>query len=551
MKKILKIFIFLLLMGILSFEVYLYFFKEERGNKTIQDDIVETKYLVDIYTPYNNDNLTYNDIVESDRVYYKTISGLKNKDIETIVNNKIKDKINILKNDLDSDKSLSNVIVSNFENTISIGFCYNEKNEYSDTDYYDCYPYEAIDSLNIDLTTGNEIKITDVLNSKKALKEKIVEKSYEDFVKNIGFVYGGVPSKNDEPDYSSIEDQMLQIINKYNKDDYIFIYDPISITLMFKDVDIINTEVCFDEIEGCRKTTVGDEDYKEDIYIKDIHEKQYVLYLELFDLLDNITIYNKFKTVDSIYEKESDIISLKFRTKEDLINNNAFMSENEKELIDYDLLNTYEAKYNNTAKDMLLDEMEYPNSQFTIYNVYGDIYEIGYYDYRDYENSKRYNYVNYDVLKYGLDRNIYLQNKKQIYLDKYSKISDVEGIYYRQNSDNSYQSYPYLNDYLEKQLYYYYIFDDNGKYYDTKDIMDEEYLKSVIPDEWYTIGDYKNYDSMIEDAYIMINEIHTYPNRLVIYDLSSDQIRLKYKGNVITLCNDYDDCKYLKKILYK
>lgn len=556
MKKFLKWLLIILLISLLSFEVYIYFFKDDNGEYKVEEEKIETKYLADIYTSYMNDNLDYNEVKESEQVYYKEISGLKNKEVEKKINQKIKEKIDSLKYLLDDEHSISNTVVSNFENTLSMAFCLNEKNEYkSETypdEYFECYPYQNyIGTLNLDLTTGNVITISDIFNSKNAFKEKLVDTAYEDFMTRIGFVCGGGPCENPNPDYGVVEDELLQIMNKFNKGDYQFSYNPKELIITFSDVDIYNPSACYDNEDDCYKVKITYGDWSEEIDVRDYHNDTYTAYIELFDLLDNLTIYDKFKTNESIYEKASTEINRKFVLYENLQYEDHAMIENEKELIDYDLINAFNSNYLDKVRNMLLEEMISSSDKFSIYNVYGDTWSIGNYDYSYNSNGKSYNYVYFDVLKYELDKNIYLNNRKQIYLDKYHKIINVEGIGYNLNDDNSYKTYPYLKDYLTRQYFFYYVFDEDGKYYDSEDILSKEYLKTVIPEEWYTLGEYKNIDDMVKKSLIMNNEIHSYPNVLVIYDLGYNQIKLKYKGSEITLCNDYSTYRYLKTKLYR
>ena len=91
-KKGIKIIIVILLIVIIGLEAFIFLKgnlnKSQQSGETIPNSLttdkiekVETKYLADIYSGYNSDNLNYVDVNESAQVYYKVISGLKNKEI--------------------------------------------------------------------------------------------------------------------------------------------------------------------------------------------------------------------------------------------------------------------------------------------------------------------------------------------------------------------------------------------------------------------------------------------------------------------------------------
>ena len=556
MKKILKIMLPILFLIILVLEIYVYFFKSKQNisneisKKTnVQEEKIDTEHLANLYTGYNKDNLIYDVITENEQVYYTTISGLKNKNIEKNINQKIKEKIDKLKDKIDSNHSLSNDIVSNFENTLSIGFCINEKNE--NGKFNECsLTNDYIDSLNFDLTTGNELKITDIVNTKQSLKDQLLKQSYEDFSKYVGIVCGGGPCTLDNPDYSMVEEEQLQVASKFNKEKYYFVFDPKEIKLIFNDLNIKRIYTCWENENGSYDASVAGTPMK----VKDNYQKEYTSKLELINLIDNLLIYDKFKTNDNIYEKDSTKINMKFSLE--LSENDGYdsdMIQSDSYLVDYSLLDTFGMNFITTAKASLLKEMITNDNKFNIYNVFGKIHTIGNYNYLTKIGSS-YNYVNYDVYQYSLDKNIFEENKKKIYVDKYNKISLEDGPYYNYDSNNKdYVTYTYLKDYLSKNKFFYYIYDINGKRVDTSNILNKEYLNKVIPDEWYSLGKYKTIDEMVKNALIIDNEKHNYPNNLVINDgyYNNNGIKLKYKGKEIVLANTYNECQKVVNDLYK
>ena len=557
MKKTIKIFLVIVLVVILGLEIYLYFFKssDKQVNDNITNDInqkkgvkIDTKHLADLYTGYNSDNLTYDGVKESDQVYYTTISGLKNKTIENKVNKKIKEKIDKLKVNLDANHSVSNKIVSNFENTLSIGFCINEKD--SNGKFYECDEWSSYsDSLNLDLTSGKELKITDVVNTKPVLKKQLLSKAYEDFSKKVGIVCEGGPCEIENPDYSMVEDEQFSIASKFNKEDYYFVFNPKQLQVVFNNTKIKNVQTCWDKTDGCYKAKVGGAD----TFVKDNYETTYTAKIDLLDLLDNLIIYDKFKTNDTIYEKDSTKIDRKFifeKTEDDAYESGFI--ENDKYLVDYSLIDIFDKKFPSKVKESLLKEMITNNDKFTVYDVFGSVQSIGSYDYFVNQGGTTYDYVYYNVYQYDLDKNVFEENKKQIYIDKYSKIDTSEGPSYIYDvKTNSYNTYSYLSNYLTKKKFYYYIYDSNGNRIDTSNILNKDYLSTVIPNEWYSLGKYNNINDMVKNALIINNEEKSYPNNLVIFVSGFDTIKLKYKGNEITLSKNYSEYGNIAKQLYK
>ena len=109
MKRVLKVLVILLLIGVLGTEIYLYFFKGDNTDNPlkISNEKQETKYLVDIYSGYKLNGITFKDVKEKNDVYYKTITGLKDKELERKINSKIKDKVENLKKDMEFSVSVS------------------------------------------------------------------------------------------------------------------------------------------------------------------------------------------------------------------------------------------------------------------------------------------------------------------------------------------------------------------------------------------------------------------------------------------------------------
>jgi len=532
MKKGLKVLLIIILILVLGLEIYYYL--NQNKTATINEKLIETpkkidtKNLVNLYTGYNYDNLTFKIEKEEKNVIYQTINGLKDKDIENKVNAKIKEKIKNLKQQLNSKEKLYNKIVSNFENTISIAFF---KNDYEDPydNSKDLNEHYLIDSeylavLNIDLTTGNELTIMDIINKKESLKSALVKLGYDDLYKEIGIVCEGGPCTNPEPNYSTVEDSLLSIVNQFNKNNYKFTYTPEALTLIFDDVKINNPIVCDGEEadKNCKK-------YENVSINQTNYETRYGIVIPMYELADNLLIYDKFKTENNIYEKNSTLVERKFILP-DSIESVSKIIENKNSLIDYNIpgiifenKNFYEKIRNIAVKEV----SGIKTNKFNIYNMMGKESSVG-----------DYYYVWFDVRHYSLDKSIYEQYKKRIYLDKLTLKEDEMGNYvYNTYTDNGKKElgYEYLKKYLNKKAYLYYLLDDNGKEVYEKDILSKEYLKSVIPSEWLRLGKYHTYDELINNSLILKSEDYSYPNNLVIYIDDDSTIKLKYKGKVINL----------------
>ena len=555
MKRVLKVLVILLLIGVLGTEIYLYFFKGDNTDNPlkISNEKQETKYLVDIYSGYQLNGISFKDVKEKNDVYYKTITGLKDKELERKINSKIKDKVENLKKDIDRKHNLVAGIFANYENTLSIGFCSFEKDEYPIEDS-GCYFYDQFDSLNSDLTTSNYIKIEDITNAKSIIKDQIVKIGYEELSKSIGLVCGGGPCQNPDPDYSVVEDELLSLVNKFNNNDYVFVYNHDNLMLKFKNVKILSPEMCFDKVtKDCKKYKV--KGIEEPVYInQNNYVTEYQLYIPFTNIVDNLTIYDKFKTNDSIYEKDGKKVNVKFFSEDEY--SHPDMIESDNSLIDYNLFyyndeDTTDASL--SVKKNLINEMKaLETNKFNIYNVFGSTNFLN-------KNDEEYSYIYFDVRHYNLPERIYKNNREKIYLDKYNKVVHGGGgagynsyeIKNNSNPDDSKFEYGYefLKDYMNRGAFFYYIYDKDGEEVQTEDFVSHDYLKSVIPDSWLSLGNYKNVEAMIKDSLIIMSEDYSYPDKLVIFDYGGDVI-LKYKGKQIKLTNDNVDYDEIAEQLY-
>lgn len=501
---------------------------ESNKNENIYEEVnsEDEKYIADLFTPYMINALEYEEIKDGKLAYHK-ISGLKNKDLENNINSKIKDKVYELnkKEDDGSKYTIYTEVVGSFENVLSIEFII--KNYMTSSYGYEYYKMTIADTYNCDLNTGNELSITDVILSKSILRTELVNNATEAIYKNIGFVCSGGPCQNPEPDYSKVEDATLAIVNQYNKDNYIFSFSEKGIYLYFNDVMIPNPKEYFEgdefKVEECKEY----ESYLEDErrYIcQNEYDVGYSTFILFYKMSDNVIIYDKYKKEDSIFTKNSEQVDRKFlktNTGDDWTMYEV-MRESDNQLIDYNLDTSFYVGENTKLFDELLDKVikessELKKDKFSVFNINGSI---------EMSLNDKY-YVYFEVTHYNLDKDKYLENKKQIYLDKYDKmtVGNIDTVL-------SYRTeYDYLKNYLTKKAYYFYIIDKNGKEYSSKDLLNNSFdLSTYIPEEWLTLGKYKTYDDLVNSVIFMQNDLADFPDRLVIYDRGQGIIKLKYKG---------------------
>ncbi len=551
--KIIVLIILIILIGIETF--WFLYNKDERINgsglsQPMIDEVDKNdeKYIVDLFTPYDLNSLEYKEMKE-DNITYHIISGLKNKEIEENINKKIKDKIFSLKNKNSEEINYSfyTNIVGSFENVLSMEFIVKvpKTNFWGDEYFKDIVE----DVYNCDLNTGDELSITDLVLNKSILRSELANNAMEKIYKNIGFVCSGGPCANPEPDYGKVEDSALAIVNQYNKGNYLFTFTEGGINLYFNDVIVPNPKEYYDidgnDYKKCKEYK-SDYDVEEKRYIcQDDYDIGYTTFIQYYKMADNVIIYDKYKSEDNIFTKDRERINRKFmktNTGNDWTMYEV-MEENNNSLVDYNL-NTFnffdgDEKVLDELKNKLIQETsELKKDKFNIYNVNGSVE-----NFRD----DRY-YVYFEVTHYNLEKEKYLENKKQIYIDKYEKMF-VGNI----DEEMSYKTeYDYLDEYLTKKAYYFYIIDKNGKEYNTRDLLNSDFnFGDYIPNEWLNLGEYKSISDLVDSSFLMINEKAKFPDRLVIYDDGGVTLKLKYKELEAELGNEYIEKENIRDIMYK
>ena len=209
---------------------------------------------------------------------YQTIriSGLKNKEIENKINKELENVEDELRKKVISEPGengnmyLSSFVTANFSNILSITFCgskagSNYRNEENIHKY-----------LNYDLTTGNKIELEDLF---------LPGTDIDMYVKNIMYeneLYEKFPEKSDSFDtdyWQSGESQY--VLDEIDETDFIKKYE----TYKNSDKDFYITE------NGINIT------YSEEVNAGDV-------YIKYEDCLDDLAVYTKFMTEESIFEKD-------------------------------------------------------------------------------------------------------------------------------------------------------------------------------------------------------------------------------------------------------
>ena len=423
-----------MILAVIGVEVYL--FVKPRKNNLDNIKVSDTdskkdnlKYIVDVTTSYLKNGLNYK-VEKNGTKYYVLITGLKDKSLENKINTEIKKKVD--ENSKDSKTLVYNHVMASFSNVLSITINKQPyEKDYNDEDIISDKIYgSVIDSYNVSLTTGEELKIDDLIYNPNDIKEYLMKKAYDLAIRDAGFFCDGGACENPYPDYSEVEDFTFKVVSKFKKGEYKFYFDTRYIYLILDDLKskapisidegIIDKDNCSLFTKDSKRGCVYIEECYDDINNKKICNKIYIdldnkrdkatFIIDMVDLASNIIIYDKFISDDNIYVKERKQVDRKFINEN--MNSN-FLREDNKTLIDYDI-DIYEEKVEPVVKNLVLEEMlELQTGDYNIYNVTGG-----------YDNINKYTYVYYKVYHYALSEEDYINNKKNIYLNKFYKRED-------------------------------------------------------------------------------------------------------------------------------
>lgn len=169
----------------------------------------DSKYAVNSYNEtYNENSLKIQYYAGNDQPVEKThggeeyaqIEGLLNKDIQNSINKRLKETAKKLK---EGNRRTFSDVTANFGNVLSV-YIQNEDSK--------------VETINIDLTTGNDIPIEDVFVSSAPLNSYIMEGVFESLAwdklnSNYETIFGRLDMNN--VDTSEYEDIALKVVNNY------------------------------------------------------------------------------------------------------------------------------------------------------------------------------------------------------------------------------------------------------------------------------------------------------------------------------------------------
>lgn len=209
--------------------------------------------------------------------YYK-ISGLKDKEVENKINEKIKNfAFNMLPSGEASFKEVSLTVTANLSNVISINGGSTMKQKLikgdpryvEDSEYNFAYEYGNM-GLNIDLKTGEDIKLEDVFVENYNFKQQLSNHIYNELAWD--YEYDWDYDAEHTIDRGDLEDRQFATLYEFEKGNYTFHFSPTSLN----------------------------------IYIKNANDRYRSEYqycgLLFYEYYDKIAIFNRFLTTESLFE---------------------------------------------------------------------------------------------------------------------------------------------------------------------------------------------------------------------------------------------------------
>ena len=235
----------------------------ESYSETYDINPIKFIYSYDIDGHVSNTDVTDNKYTY--RIQFLQVDGLKNKDVQYSINEKIKQKAYALGF---NDNNVSTVVTANYANILSVLL----------------YSTSQIDTVNVDLTTGNDIHLSDVFTSNTTLNSYLEQDFYKALIwSNTTLMKDSFVDNNLDMsmvDTSAYEDKLIQLINNYNnsKDSLKFNITENSVSIYGlinkKMIDVPNVE-------------------------------NYSLNINLIDCSNEVAIYKRYIKDSNIYENSS------------------------------------------------------------------------------------------------------------------------------------------------------------------------------------------------------------------------------------------------------
>lgn len=245
---------------------------KSNGNKEEQEK------TLDLNGTYNENDIIISEnaeIFNSVEIQIPQISGLKNKDIETKVNNSIREKIYSSLKEYSDIEYMSFYTNANFSNVLSIICTCGLKD-----DWKEIY-------LNYELINGEELKLDDLL-SKNTDIYTVVRKAF------YRAAAGSAVRNEDieEPKYDPTTNTW-----------YIYRYEWNTST---ESSEKKKVEFVIDEDEVAQNIANFINSSRKDFFFSSqgIYLKTYNYFVNFTDIADNIVIYDKYLTEESLYEKD-------------------------------------------------------------------------------------------------------------------------------------------------------------------------------------------------------------------------------------------------------
>ncbi len=245
---------------------------KSNGNKEEQEK------TLDLNGTYNENDIIISEnaeIFNSVEIQIPQISGLKNKDIETKVNNSIREKIYSSLKEYSDIEYMSFYTNANFSNVLSIICTCGLKD-----DWKEIY-------LNYELINGEELKLDDLL-SKNTDIYTVVRKAF------YRAAAGSAVRNEDieEPKYDPTTNTW-----------YIYRYEWNTST---ESSEKKKVEFVIDEDEVAQNIANFINSSRKDFFFSSqgVYLKTYDYFVNFTDIADNIVIYDKYLTEESLYEKD-------------------------------------------------------------------------------------------------------------------------------------------------------------------------------------------------------------------------------------------------------
>ena len=242
------------------------------GNKEEQEK------TLDLNGTYNENDIIISEnaeIFNSVEIKIPQISGLKNKDIETKVNNSIREKIYSSLKEYSDIEYMSFYTNANFSNVVSIICTCGLKD-----DWKEIY-------LNYELINGEELKLDDLLSQNTDIYTVVRKAFYR--------AAAGSAVRNEdieEPKYDPTTNTW-----------YIYQYVWNDAT---KSSEKTKVEFVIDEDEVAQNIANFINSSRKDFFFSSqgVYLKTYDYFVNFTDIADNIVIYDKYLTEESLYEKD-------------------------------------------------------------------------------------------------------------------------------------------------------------------------------------------------------------------------------------------------------